>query len=166
MNERIFIGGIQLKFKYELSDAGWADGFVEINSSIAYFSASFLTDALYDLLRALISLIPDLTPFSVTTTQFEWHEEPGGTVWKLHRIDEDQLHLEIVSFEDLLRKKELGVEMNETCSLLFLVKVVVEALDLVLKQHGADGYKEKWVNHDFPMEHYMKLKNFVSKAIA
>jgi hypothetical protein len=36
--------------------------------------------------------------------------------------------------------------------------MVVQALDLLLKQYGLEGYKEKWVNHDFPMENYLKLK--------
>ncbi len=151
-----------MKFKYELSASGWADGFIEINSNVAYFAASYLSDALNDLLKALISIIPDISHFFVTSSQFEIHEEPGGTVWKMHRIDKDQMNIEIVSFQDLLRRKDSVVDLNETCSLIGFAKVVVYALDLVLKQLGQDGYKEKWVNHDFPIEYYLKLKSFVT----
>lgn len=151
-----------MKFKYELSASGWADGFIEINSNVAYFTASYLTDALNDLLKALILLIPDISPYSVASSQFEFHEEPGRTVWKIRRIDKDHMNIEIVSFQDLLRRKELVVDLNETCSIIGFAKVVVYALDLILKQLGQDGYKKKWVNHDFPMEYYLKLKSFVT----
>ncbi|WP_171681569.1 hypothetical protein [Paenibacillus planticolens] len=54
-----------MEFKYELCGAGWADGLIEINTNTEYFSASFLSDALYDMLKALISLLPELVPFPV-----------------------------------------------------------------------------------------------------
>lgn len=36
-----------MKFKYELTGVGWAEGCIEINSPIAHFTASYITDALY-----------------------------------------------------------------------------------------------------------------------
>jgi hypothetical protein len=146
-----------MRFEYDLSGKGWADGCIEINSNIVYFSTSYLTDSLDDMLKALISLIPEVSSYPVSVAQFEWHEEPGGTVWCLRRNGE-VLSVEIVSFEDLLRRKKQTVELNETCPLIDFSMMVVQALDLLLKQYGLEGYKEKWVNHDFPMENYLKLK--------
>ncbi|MEC0227047.1 hypothetical protein [Paenibacillus alba] len=96
-----------MEFKYELSGAGWADGFIEMNTNTEYFSASYLSDALYDMLEALISLLPELVPSPVKSAQFQMHEEPGGMAWTLNRIDSSYLNINIASFEDLARKKKL-----------------------------------------------------------
>jgi len=149
-----------LRFKYELTGIGWADGCIEMNSSTVYFATSYITDALDDMLKALNALIPELSSYPVSKTQFEWNEEPGGTVWTLSKID-DSLHVQITSFEDLRNKKQQVIELDETCSIVEFTGAVVQALDLLLRQNGREGYKEKWVNYDFPMDNYLKLKGFI-----
>ncbi|OPH52008.1 hypothetical protein BC351_34090 [Paenibacillus ferrarius] len=151
-----------MRFEYKLSGKGWAEGFIEINSNIAYFTTSYLTDALDDMLKALILLIPEISTYPVSATHFEWHEEPGGTLWNLRRVREDMLNIEIVSFEDLLKRKKETIDMNETCSIIDFVKVIIHGLDLVLSKYGADGFKEEWVNHDFPMKNYFRLKSYIT----
>ncbi|OME78665.1 hypothetical protein BK120_23285 [Paenibacillus sp. FSL A5-0031] len=151
-----------MRFKYELTGRGWASGFIEMNSNTFYFATSYITDALDEMLKALILLNPELSPFPVSNSQFEWNEEPGGTVWKFRKID-DLLHVQIMSFENLRNKKQLVIELNESCSILEFSEAVVQALDLLLSLHGKEGYKEKWVNYDFPTNNYLKLKGFVTK---
>lgn len=68
-----------------------------------------------------------------------------------------------MSFEDLKFKKNQVSELDETGSMLEFTRVLVQALDLLLKKHGLEGYKEKWVNYDFPMDKYLELKSFTSK---
>ncbi|MGO4183010.1 hypothetical protein AB4Z17_17620 [Paenibacillus sp. TAF43_2] len=133
-----------------------------MNSNTFYFATSYITDALDEMLKALILLNPELSPFTVSNSQFEWNEEPGGTVWKFRKID-DLLHVQIMSFENLRNKKQLVIELNESCSILEFSEAVVQALDLLLSLHGKKGYKEKWVNYDFPTNNYLKLKGFVTK---
>ncbi|WNR46892.1 hypothetical protein [Paenibacillus roseipurpureus] len=152
-----------MRFEYELTGIGWADGSIEMNSSTVYFSTSYITDALNDMLKAINALIPEVSPYSVSRVQFEWNEEPGGTVWTLSKIDNDSLRVQIISFENLRNKKQKVIELDETCSILEFTGAVVQALDLLLKQYGREGYKEKWVNNDFPMDRYLKLKGFTSK---
>jgi hypothetical protein len=48
------------------------------------------------------------------------------------------------------------------CLLKIYEGLVVQVLDLVLKQHGLEEYKEKSVNHDVPLSKYVKLKGFTS----
>jgi hypothetical protein len=151
-----------LRFKYELTGRGWVSGFIEMNSNTFYFATSYITDALDEMLKALILLNPELSPFPVSNSQFEWNEEPGGTVWKFRKID-DLLHVEIMSFENLQNKKQLVIGLNESCSITEFSEAVVQALDLLLSLHGKEGYKEKWVNYDFPTNNYLKLKGFVTK---
>lgn len=152
-----------MRFEYELTGNGWADGCIEINSNTVYFAASYITDALNDMLKALNTLIPEISLYPVSETHFEWNEEPGGTVWILSKISDDCLRVQIKSYEDLRNKKKQVIELDETVSMLEITRVLVQALDVLLKKHGLEGYKEKWVNYDFPMDKYTKLKGCTSK---
>ena len=93
-------------FKYELTGRGWAIGKIEVNSNEINFTTSFLSDPLLDLLHSLISLIPECAPFPVKRSGFEWYDEPGGTSWKLERINTEQLSIEISTYEDISTKKQ------------------------------------------------------------
>ena len=42
-------------------------------------------------------------------------------------------------------------------SLSEIKATVIAALRRILADHGQDGYKEMWVEHDFPVETYEKL---------
>lgn len=99
----------------------------------------------------------------VSETQFEWNEEPGGTVWTLSKINDDSLRVQIMSFVDLRNKKKQVIELDETGSILEFTRAVVQTLELLLKKHGRKGYQEKWINYDFSMDKYLKLKGFKSK---
>jgi hypothetical protein len=51
-----------MRFEYdELIGIGWADGCIEMNSSTVYFATSYITDALNDILKALNTLIPEIS---------------------------------------------------------------------------------------------------------
>jgi hypothetical protein len=152
-----------MNFKYELSGVGWADGFIEINSSVAYFTTSYLTNALKDLLGSLLSLIPECVPFPLKSTTFEWHEEPGGTVWSFEKKNSKEVLIRIVSYENMFPKKEIGIDINEVCPIDDLVIVIVNELEVLLKKHGVDGYKEKWVNHEFPSAEYQSLISYLTQ---
>jgi len=152
-----------MRFEYELTGIGWANGCIEMNSSTVYFATSYITDALNDMLKALNALIPEVSLYPVSETQFEWNEEPSGTIWTLSKISDDTLRVQIMSFEDLRNKKKQVIGLDETGSILEFTRAVVQALDLLLKQHGREGYKEKWINYEFPMNKYLKLKGFTSK---
>lgn len=152
-----------MKFEYDLTGVGWADGCIEINSTIVHFASSYITDALYDMLKAVNSLIPVVSPYPVSMAQFEWNEEPGGTVWTLSKNDGNSLRVQIKSFEDLRNKKQEVIELDETCSIYDFTSTIAQTLDLLLRKYGQEGYKEKWVNFDFPMDNYLKLKGFIAK---
>jgi hypothetical protein len=151
-----------MNFKYELTGKGWADGFIEINTSVAYFTSSYLTNSLKDLLSSLLCLIPECVPFPLKNTTFEMYEEPGGTVWSLEKKNNDEVLIRIVSYENMSPKKDIRIEINEVCQISDLVKVIVDELGRLLKTHGVEGYKEKWVNHEFPLTEYQALKKYIT----
>lgn len=85
------------------------------------------------MLKALISLLPERVPYPVISAQFEIHEEPGGTVWTLNRIDALHLNINIVSYEDLAQRKKLDYSFDEMCKISEFVKAVVSSLDSLLQ---------------------------------
>lgn len=33
----------------------------------------------------------------------------------------------------------------------------------ILEKHGVEGYKEKWIENDFPIDEYKRLKSLLNK---
>ena len=52
----IEVGVMEMEFKYYLRGKGWATCVVEVNGQKLKFTASYLTDCLYDFLRSLMLL--------------------------------------------------------------------------------------------------------------
>lgn len=153
---------MKLKFEYELSGLGWADGFIEIDKNICYFTTSYLTNALDDFLHALLYIIPNCVPDDVLKQQtiVEWYAEPGGIEWTLSRVNNRKIHIKIVSYSDMYDKQNPETVINSTCRMIDFVEIVVKSLDTLIKTHGIVGYKDCWYKHDFPLSSLLKLKNF------
>jgi hypothetical protein len=153
---------MNLKFEYRLSGLGWADGYIEIDQNTCYFTTSYITNALDDFLSALIHVITACVPNDEFKSQtiFEWYAEPSGTMWILRMVDDANLHIKIVSYIDIDLKLEPETEIDCTCRTIDLVETVVRSMDLLIKTHGIVGFRECWYAHDFPLSHFLKLKNF------
>ncbi|WP_138751986.1 hypothetical protein [Paenibacillus sinopodophylli] len=113
-------------------------------------------------MKTLLQLIPACVPNNElkSQTNFEWYEEPVGTTWTLSRVNEDYIHIKIVSYKDIDHKQDQETEIDFTCRTIDFVGKVVKILDLLIKTHGIVGFKECWHEHDFPKSSYLKLKNF------
>lgn len=151
-----------MKFEYRLSGLGWADGVVEVDSRKCYFTTSYLTDALNDLLKAIISITPSCVPFDELRLEsaFQFYAEPSGTEWVLKRVNDDLIFVQIVSFSDIDHKMEPVREMEFEMPFIDFVGSVVKELDLLIKTHGLVGFRECWYEHDFPLTSFLKLKNY------
>lgn len=152
-----------MNLKYELTGKGWADGNIEVNSTVVNFTTSYLSDPLLDLLHSLISLIPECVPYPLKKTTFEWYDEPGRYTWKLERINNEQLSIEISNYEDTSSKSKINQHLYEVCNINDFSKTVVKELENILKMHGIKGYKELWVNHEFPIKEFRILKEYIDK---
>ncbi|MDR3598074.1 hypothetical protein [Clostridium sp.] len=152
-----------MKFSYELSGIGWAEANIEINGCNGYFSVSYLNDALKELLEAIMILLMECVPKDEVKKQskFEWHAEPGGDVWNLTSIDNNQLHILIESYTDLYKKSDKKIILDEVCDTRDFIKCIIDEMDNIIKNYGFVGYRETWYNHDFPISAYLKLKNYL-----
>lgn len=151
-----------MKFEYRLTGLGWADGLIELDERICYFTVSYLTNALADFLTSMLSIIPSCVPEDELRSQttFEWYAEPSGTQWTIIRLNEGNIHIKIVSYSDIDHKQDPTLEIDSHCSIIDFIGAVVKSLDLLIKTHGIVGFRECWYEHDFPLSSFLKLKNF------
>ncbi|WP_223701852.1 hypothetical protein [Sutcliffiella deserti] len=146
-----------MEFDYQLSGTGWARGYLKINNKKFNFIASYLTDALNDLLKSLLIITPKCVPYPQKKSSFIMEQEPERTVWKFETQDDKNVFITIVN-------KNEAVVFQEQCLLDDLLTVVVKSISKLLKKHGIKGYKKSWVNYEFPLDEYQRLHNYINKA--
>jgi hypothetical protein len=142
--------------RYNLTGSGWAECIVEIDDRQAHLTASYLSDALADLLDAVecvVRGIEDATALFI--------EEPGEYRWRFRRISPDRLWVQIIEFDEPWKNRpdaEGKLIFDVECRLRSFAGAVLSASQQVLATHGFDGYRKQWVNRDFPIDLQAKLK--------
>lgn len=145
---------------YNLTGAGWSECIVEINDQKAHLTASFLSDALANLLdavKAIVSGADEATALFV--------EEPGEYRWLLRRKTQDRLYVRILWFNETWSDrpdKDGKIILEVECRLRTFAGAVLSASQRVLATHGLEGYREKWVKHEFPSKSQANLQKSLS----
>jgi hypothetical protein len=149
-----------MEFKYELSGRGWVSGSIKVNNKKFNFIASYLTDSLSDLLKSLIT-ITCCVPYPIKESTFIMEEEPERLVWIFEKQNDRDVLITIIKVSGI----ERSIVFKEQCLLSDFIKAVVKSISKLLEKHGLEGYRENWVNHDFPMKEYQMLYNYTSKKV-
>jgi hypothetical protein len=136
-----------INFSYRLTGSGWARAELSDEKSSARIPASYLCDALRDLVAAVESV------FSAEGAECSWEEEPGEVNWKFQRIG-DRVTVKV------LGNKEQAMFDSEDDLLHFGSQVTV-ALDKLLDEWGLDGYSRKW-GYPFPVEAHHGLERAIA----
>ena len=147
---------------YTLTGKGWSKCFAQIGEHSADVTASYLDDALGDLLRAIVGLMKDVED---TTASFA--EEPGEYRWRFRRVAPDKVNIRILQFGELWGYKpdeEGEILLDVTCRLRTFAGAVLSASQRVLEEHGLEGYKAEWVAHDFPLDLQQELKSLLASG--
>lgn len=147
-----------IKLTYELTGAGWARCQIETENSSVDITASYLSDALGNLANAVVALIK-----GESVARFSFDEEPGEYRWILERHG-DSVRIRILEFGELW-----GDDLDENGKMLFdmtcrfdhFVVATCTMLKEIIQKYGPDGYKEKWVEHDFPISQLDAIKKFL-----
>jgi hypothetical protein len=137
-----------LAIDYRLSGTGWAECTLSDESSSCELTASYLSDALHNLVTAATAV---LCGFSQTTFRFD--EEPGEYRWIISSPRINEIQIEIREFDQLW-----GDQPNESGRLLFqtvclpetFARAVAKAAEKLLEKHGEVGYRDQWAEHPFP----------------
>ncbi|MER8533110.1 hypothetical protein NKH61_02010 [Mesorhizobium sp. M1005] len=146
------------RIEYRLIGAGWAMCDVTVGDLQATVAASYLGDALNELLGATLNALKG-TRYSVA----RFCDEPGE--YRFVLVPEGAfVRVQILEFSEIWSDEpdDFGeVKLEATCGLREFAEAVLSAAREVLNTHGLEGYKENWRKHDFPLE----AMNNLSRAL-
>ncbi len=148
-----------VELEYDLTGTGWSECTVRVNGTTATVTASYLGDALGDLASAVTAALRG-QPKSVA----RFWEEPGEYRWILEPLRPGAVRIRIIEFPHLWgdRPNEDGrVLLDAECSLVELGKALLACLLQLEGKYGVHGYREKWVEHDFPTERVAEFQELL-----
>jgi hypothetical protein len=160
----------QVKFDFLLGGSiGWARGRIAFGDREVEVTASYLGDALGDLLAAMLKLTQ-----GAAEARASWWEEPGEYRWVFSvapldvslRLQDTRLRL--LEFPHMPGAVEAPDEKGHPliegdCSLVELVGAVAACARRTLEEHGVNGYEAKWHMHPFPGEDLALLEEWLGK---
>jgi hypothetical protein len=137
-----------VEFSYRLTGAGWSEARFAIGDRWVALGASYLTDALGDLLGAVRSLAEGGEDARVS-----WALEPGEFRWLFTRVG-SMVDVRVLSFDadyyDYPADDAGKLAVAGRVRLDALASALATAARAVLDEHGESGYRERWVEHPFP----------------
>jgi hypothetical protein len=153
--------GSDVEFHYELTGRGWSECSIAIGGVRCEVTASYLSDALGE----LASAIEDLLRWS-TDARAIFVEEPGEYRWRFIPTDGDHVRVKVIEFPHWGKRNDAAgkVIFDADCERRALAEAVVRELRRLWDAHGLRGYREKWVNHDFPEERLRAIEELLRQA--
>ncbi len=147
-------------FSYHLETAGWSTATVSDGERSVVLTASYLSDALGDLTRAVIALLRGAEQATLT-----WHEEPRVAEWRFERQGDD-VDVRITLFDNGSSSRVVQARLVEPafqmrCPLGRLAGEVLDELWQVQETVGVDGYQERWKMQAFPLQEYTQLRELL-----
>jgi hypothetical protein len=147
-----------MTLSYILGRAGWATVTISHDTHRLEMIASYLSDSLAEMTQSAICLLE-----RADSVRFFFEDEPGEHRCIVTRTGDSQVKIRILWFDDCADfPDERGSEVFAcTCTVARFCGEVLSCLQRLLDEHGVDGYKQKWVEHDFPMERFERLRGLV-----
>ena len=141
-----------IKFTCDLTGVGWTKAIISSEGQEAEITASYLSDALGELVSAIVKLLNgSLEKFVV------WEEEPGEYRWIF--TQDKQLKIEIY-WNPMNGEKEKTIFSTITTVKEF-AQQVEKQFEKFLNEYGEDGYENEW-GFKFPSSEYRQLKNLLN----
>jgi hypothetical protein len=152
-----------LNFTYCLQSIGWVNIHLQIGESEFYINPSYLTEPLIDLVKSIELLMPECVPLDEVkkVVQFEMDSEPAIHVWKIEKLSEKRIEIEITYYEDGIKSLPGKIEFKQQCDLNEFIESIVNSMETLLKKHGFIGYRKQWYAQEFPLSSYIQLKNYL-----
>jgi hypothetical protein len=126
-------------------------------------TVSYLHDTLAELITAANLLLKGAPDAKVIAM-----DEPGEHLIYMQSSDAINVAIEIRWFKDwaswnMITEKEYQVAFKCHNTILNLSTEIFNNAKRILEKHGMDGYKERWIEHDFPIDEYNRLKSLLTK---
>lgn len=149
-----------MNFAYRLTGTGWAEARITDEHGAATLMASYVSDALGDLLRAVRAMLS-----GADAARFSWEEEPGEYRWIFSRVNA-QVHLRILFFrhsDNVSHPDENGLVVFETDQPLdALATAIADGAQAVRESYGEAGYLNQWAEHPFPVDHLAAIRELLN----
>lgn len=140
---------------YKLTGTGWSECKLSIHGQTCTVTASYLSDALRELIGGVNHILS-----GCNETKFSFDEEPGEYRWLLRRLDDGAVSVLILWFPELwgdAPDADGKAIFEATCQIRAFAQTLSTSLDGLLAEHGLEGYKDKWVEADFPLAEFRAL---------
>jgi hypothetical protein len=140
---------LQLHVDYHLTGLGWAKCTIKDETSECTVSASYLGDALGNLVLAACAALRYFDRIS-----FCFEEEPGEYRWVIQSPRLNEIELKIFEFTEswASRPDAQGKLLFSTkCLPLTFAQAVHATTTKLLSELGESGYHEQWSEHPFPI---------------
>jgi hypothetical protein len=140
----------RMRLTYKLIGTGWSECLIEGPDTSIEVSASYLSDALGNLVLSAISVSSGFH-----AVEFGFDEEPGEYRWSISTVDNNTIRLRVLEFSELWGNKPTGsghLLTEFTTTPLAYAKAVEACASAVLHEYGIKGYGEKWAEHPFPAQ--------------
>jgi hypothetical protein len=151
--------GVQIS--YDLLGAGWAKCTIRVDDACATVTASYLSDALDDLASAVLAALRGHPGATASFT-----EEPGEYRWVFEPLPEGKVAIRIIEFTEMWggRPDDEGkLIFHAQCQLCALAGAMLSELQRLEHTYGVGGYREKWIQHDFPVGRLTELRELLKK---
>ena len=148
-------------FEFRLTGSGWAEAGIGDDANHANPTASYLSDALGDLLRAVLRMIE-----GGEESRCSWEEEPGEFRW-IFRRDGANVWLRLLEFDDLYghRPDDAGRLVFETRQdVAALARAIALGASQVLERYGEKGYEDRWGRFPFPTSILTQIQAVVPRS--
>lgn len=149
-----------LLIDYRITGLGWADCEIADESSTCTVSASYLGDALGNLVLAACAALRFFGRVS-----FSFEEEPGEYRWVITSPRLNEIELRIYEFAESWASKpdsEGRLLFATKCLPLTFAEAVQVTARKVLAEHGESGYAEQWSEHPFPLLPLQELERLLA----
>ena len=150
-----------IEIRYELTGSGWAKCEMRSGDQNAVVTASYLSDALGNLAEATVALLR-----GEQVVRFSFNEDRGEYRW-VFELDANTLNCKVYWVD----RQWIG-DPDFAANLVFshagplpeFAAAVRNALAAVLAAHGPAGYKEKWIEHDFPLRAFRQISEHLGMS--
>ncbi|MBB2925474.1 hypothetical protein [Cellulomonas cellasea] len=140
-----------MELRYALTGVGWAEARLTHDDQEAVVTASYLGDALEDLLDGVDALLRGAPDVRVV-----WCEEPGEHVWTLSRSGAD-VHVRVAWVPGPDPGGETVVDL--TAPLDHVARAVADGAQSALDRYGEVEYWDRWAESPFPLERLRRLQH-------
>lgn len=146
-----------IQLEYKVGNAGWAECIIGNGKKKARITVSYLHDTLKELADSAIE-IGEKERKSIV-----FMDEPGEHVLILNRNEEKLIDYELRWYKDwwswnLTDEDDYQLVFKGQTTVPKYINQVRSVLIGIMEKLGPKKYKEKWIEHDFPLEEYEKLK--------